>query len=49
MSKKFNSFKNDDGNGAKIGQCTEMCPIQEYNMRIKNNLVNILEKTFNKK
>lgn len=26
--------------------CTQMCPDQEFNMRVKNNLVNKLEKTF---
>ena len=27
-------------------QCTEMCPDQEFDMRVKNNLVNVLEKKF---
>jgi hypothetical protein len=25
-------------------ECKEMCPDQEFNMRVKNNIVNILEK-----
>lgn len=27
-------------------QCTEMCPDQEFDMRVKNNLVHALEKKF---
>ena len=25
-------------------ECNEMCPDQEFNMRVKNNIVNVLEK-----
>ena len=25
-------------------ECKEMCPDQEFNMRVKNNIVNVLEK-----
>lgn len=27
-----------------IAECKDMCPDQEFNMRVKNNLVNVLEK-----
>ena len=29
-------------------ECKLMCPEEEANLRIKNNLVNVLEKRFNK-
>lgn len=36
--------------GAKFveirAQCTEMCPDQEFDIRVKNNLVHALEKKF---
>jgi hypothetical protein len=25
-------------------ECNQMCPDQEFNMRVKNNIVNVLEK-----
>ncbi len=39
-----NSINNKIKDCVPIARCKEMCPDQEYNMRIKNNLVNILEK-----
>ena len=39
MEKKFRAKKTE-----LKAECKDMCPEQEINMRIKNNLVNVLEK-----
>ena len=40
LNKKFSKEK------ILVAECKDMCPDDEFNLRVKNNLVNVLEKRY---